>query len=190
MPILAVGSEMNPPCVPHPAGSARGSAAGRVAATGARWALFSTGFTLLELMVVVALVALVSAGVSFSLRDGQAQLLEREAIRLSSLFDVARAQSRTSGVPIVWRATPEGFEFLGATPRSDRTESLSEPRAWLAAGTQAYITEPTGARELVLGPEPLGAPQRVLLSLEGRQLALASNGQRGFAPDGSGPAVR
>ncbi len=140
------------------------------------------GFTLLELMVVVALAAMMAAGLTFSLRDDRAQQLEREALRLASLLDAARAQARTSGTPIVWRATPQGFEFLGASPRRDASESLTEPRAWLVPGTLARVIEPANAPALVLGPEPLNEPQRLLLALDGRQLELASNGLRAFAP--------
>ena len=146
-------------------------------------AVSARGFTLLELMIVVALAALVSAGVAFSLRDSSSTQLEREAVRLAALLETARAQSRTSGVPIVWRATPQGYEFLGAGPRADRTESLAEPRDWLAAGTRARIVEPADAPGLVLGPEPMGPPQRLLLSLGERQLVLASNGLRPFTTD-------
>lgn len=142
----------------------------------------SRGFTLLELMVVVALAAMMAAGLTFSLRDGSLQQLEREGLRLASLLDAARAQARTSGTPIVWRATAQGFEFLGASPRRDASESLVEPRAWLVPGTSAQVTEPTGAPVLVLGPEPLNPPQRLTLMLAGRQLELASNGLRPFAP--------
>ena len=140
------------------------------------------GFTLLELMVVVALAAMIAAGLSFSLRDNSDQQLEREALRLSSLLDAARAQARTSGTPIVWRPTAQGFEFVGASPRRDLSESLAEPRAWLVPGTLARVMEPAGAAVLVLGPEPLNPPQRLSLSLGGRELALASNGLRPFGP--------
>ena len=37
-------------------------------------------------------------------------------------IDAARAQARTSGTPIVWRATAQGFEFIGASPRRDASE--------------------------------------------------------------------
>ena len=140
------------------------------------------GFTLLELMVVVALAAMLAAGLSFSLRDSSQQQLEREALRLGSLLDAARAQARTSGAPIVWRATAQGFEFIGASPRRDASESLTEPRAWLVPGTAVRVTEPANAPVLVLGPEPLNPPQRLTLSLGERRLELASNGLRAFAP--------
>ena len=147
------------------------------------------GFTLIELMVVLSLAALLAAGVSFSLRDGRLQQLEREGLRLGSLLDAARAQARTSGAPIVWRATADGYEFVGASPRRDASESLTEARAWLVPGTAARVLEPANAPVLVLSPEPLNEPQRVLLSLEGRQLELGSNGLRAFAPV-SGAAAR
>ena len=163
-------------------------AAARVAAPhggGFAWGrgqVVSRGFTLLEMMVVVALAAMMAVGLTFSLRDGSLQQLEREGLRLASLLDAARAQARTSGTPIVWRATPQGFEFLGASPRRDASESLTEPRTWLVPGTAARVTEPGNATELVLGPEPLNPPQRLTLMLGGRQLELASNGLSPFAP--------
>ena len=159
---------MKPPSVP------------RLSGPGRRRPGRARGFTLLELMVVVALVALVSAAASLSLRDSTQSQLEREALRLSSLFEVARAQSRASGVPIVWMADAQGFVFMGATPRRDGTESLAERRAWLAAGTEAQVQGPDNTPALVLGPEPLGPPQRLLLRLGSHSMSLASNGVQGF----------
>lgn len=141
----------------------------------------SRGFTLLELMVVVAIVALATAGATLALRDGSATRLEREALRLSAMLDSARAQSRTSGIPVVWRVLPEGFEFVGVRPRLDERDSLVGPRAWLDPETRAQITRPAGAQVLVLGPEPLIAAQRLVLLQGDRQLTLATDGLAPFA---------
>ena len=62
------------------------------------------GFTLLELLVVVAIIAFATAGVSFALRDSSATQLEREAQRLAAILEAARAQSRGSGVAVRWQA--------------------------------------------------------------------------------------
>lgn len=130
------------------------------------------GFTLLELLVVVAIMALAMAGVGLALRDtGQVQL-EREAERLAALLEAGRAQSRTSGVPVRWRAVVGGFHFEGWT-------GDPPPTQWLSPDTQAL-----GPAALVLGPEPLIAPQQVLLSspaLPGRKLRVATDGLHPFA---------
>ena len=139
------------------------------------------GFTLLELMVVVAIVALATAGATLALRDGSATRLEREGLRLSALLESARAQSRTSGVPVLWRQRPDGFEFVGVQPRRDAQSSLAEPRTWLDAETRAQVTQPSGAQVLVLGPEPLIAAQRLVLQQGERQLTLATDGLSPFA---------
>ena len=56
---------------------------------------------------------------------------------------------------------------------------------WLVPGTAVQVIEPAGnLRELVLGPEPLGPPQRLSLTLADQRLELASNGLRAFAPTG------
>jgi general secretion pathway protein H len=139
------------------------------------------GFTLLELMVVVAIVALATAGATLALRDGSATRLEREGLRLSALLESARAQSRTSGVPVLWRQRPDGFEFVGVKPRRDAQSSLAEPRTWLDPETRAQVTQPSGAQVLVLGPEPLIAAQRLVLQQGDRQLTLATDGLSPFA---------
>mgnify|MGYP003620647923 FL=1 len=75
------------------------------------------GFTLLELLVVISIMALATAGVGLAMRDGGQTQLEREAARLAALLESARAQSRAGGIPVRWRALPGGFRFEGL-PRS------------------------------------------------------------------------
>lgn len=140
------------------------------------------GFTLLELMIVVAIIALATAGVSLSLRDGGEASLEREALRLSALLESARAQSRTNGVPVLWRSTGGGFEFVGVAPApSAGADDLTKARDWLSPDTRALITQPAGAPVLVLGPDPLIAAQRVQLMQGERQLTLGTDGLAPFA---------
>lgn len=135
------------------------------------------GFTLLELLVVIAIIAIATAGVSVALRDSQAALLDREAQRLAALLESARAQSRSSGVPVRWRATGNGFRFEGTAPGA-------LPEHWLAEGTHAQ-----GTALLVLGPEPIIAPQSVVIVSETapeRSVRIATDGLRPFAIDRQG----
>lgn len=127
------------------------------------------GFTLLELMVVVAIIALASAGVALALRDPSQALLEREAVRLAALLESARAQSRASGAVVTWQAQQDGFRFTGL-PENDT------PKTWLDTNTFAE------SATLVLGPEPMIAAQSVLLKTQ-----LNAQLQVRLASDGLGP---
>lgn len=132
----------------------------------------ASGFTLIELLVVVAIIAIASAGVSLALRDSADTQLEREAQRLAALLESGRAQSRTSGRPVQWRAVAGGFNFDGLP-----ADTL--PHNWLAASTQVQ-----GAGLLQLGPEPIIGRQEVVLGsseLPGRSLRIATDGLRPFA---------
>lgn len=134
------------------------------------------GFTLLELLVVVSIMALATAGAGLALRDGSQQSLEREGERLAALLESARAQSRASGVPVRWRAVEGGFRFDGL-----RAGTL--PTQWLDNSTRVR-----GPGSLVLGPEPLIGPQQVILvqpQHPEHALRVATDGLRPFT---TGPA--
>lgn len=114
--------------------------------------LTSSGFTLLELLVVVAIIAIGTAGVSLALRDSAQAHLEREAERLAALFESARAQSRASGVAVRWHTAPGGFAFEGLP-------AGALPGHWLDAGTTVR-----GNPRIALGPEPIIGPQAVVVT--------------------------
>lgn len=142
--------------------------------TPARSALRRTGgFTLLELLIVVTIMAIATAGVGLSLRSGSATSLEREAQRLAALLESARAQSRMTAVPVRWRPTATGFAFEGLP------DAAAFPASWLGEDVQA-----AGAGAVVLGPEPVIGPQQIrLVSLSdpSRSLILATDGVRPFS---------
>lgn len=132
-------------------------------------------------MVVVAIIAIATAGVSLAMRDSQQARLDREADRLAALLDAARAQSRASGVAVRWRPVANGFVFDGLPP-----EAL--PRHWLADGVSAQPATALGVPlpALQLGPDPIIAAQQLTLSLAGppvRRLRLRTDGLRPFAVD-------
>lgn len=121
-------------------------------------------------MVVVALMALATAGVSLGLRDGADSALERDAQRLAALLEAARAQARASDTAARWQLHGEGFVVQGLpTPQQNQT--------WLSAQTRAQPSSP-----IVLGPEPLIEPRQItLFSAQQPQL------RRWVASDGLGP---
>lgn len=109
------------------------------------------GFTLLELLVVITIIAAASTGVALALRDGTQTALDRDAQRLAVLFESARAQSRATGVAVTWQATANGFEFGGLS-------QATLPSRWLSPSTRVV-----GTASVQLGPEPMIGAQAVQL---------------------------
>lgn len=142
------------------------------------------GFTLLELLIVVALIAVASAVVSLALRDPQATRLEREAQRLAVLLDTARGQSRALGVAVQWRPVSDPRERVDAQGRRvdfrfDGLPPQSEvPQRWLAAGDDAppQVQLPPQQGAILLGPEPMIPAQRLVLTLGSQQRVLQTDG--------------
>ena len=154
--------------------------AGRAAAPGKATPLLR-GFTLLELLVVISIMAIATAGVGLALRDSGATQLEREGERLAALLESARARSRASGVPVRWQAVPGGFRFDGVA-------AGALPTAWLDATTGVRSGSSSGGGVLVLGPEPLIGPQQVTLAQSThpeRSVRVATDGLRPFAVAGA-----
>ena len=144
-------------------GGSRAAAQGGVAA--------SRGFTLLELLVVISIMALATAGVSIAMRDNGQTVLEREGARLAALLESGRAQSRATGAMVRWRVTEQGFRFEGLPPSA-------LPSQWLDPGIIVR-----GQAIVVLGPEPLIGPQQVILSHQQRPdqaLRVVTDGLRPF----------
>jgi type II secretion system protein H len=88
------------------------------------------GLTLLELLVVLAIIGFAMAGVSLALRDSSQTQLEREAQRLVAVLEAARAQSRTSGIALIWQATPDGFVIRPALTANQAPCALKRGSRW------------------------------------------------------------
>ena len=148
--------------------------------------LYGRGFTLIELMVVITLIAIATAGVSFAIRDNESTLLDREADRLSVILETARVQSRSSGVAMAWLPLPQGFVVLPADELKGKPLEVTANKinAWLAPAINAQIISAPAnlpQQSLLLGAEPMIAPASVLLSLGARRLHVATDGLRPFA---------
>jgi general secretion pathway protein H len=155
----------------------------------------SAGFTLLELMVVVTIIAIATAGVALSMRPAEQTRLAREGDRLVALLESARAQSRTNGLPVVWHADATGFRFEGLVrplavgqqlpTTAEAPDTAARPGSfhvsWLGPDMQV-------AQDgvLVLGPEPIIARQSVQLVLGRSSLRISTDGLRPFVVQAGG----
>ncbi len=131
------------------------------------------GFTLLELLVVIAIIAIATAGVSLALRDSTTTALERDAQRLAAVLEAGRSQSRTTGLALRWQPATDGFVMAGSS-----TANSDAAQAWLTTGITAQSQ--TKTPYVLLGPEPIIAPQRIRLFLDGRSIDIATEGLQPF----------
>ncbi len=130
----------------------------------------------MELLVVIALMALVSVGVVFAMGDNGQDQLQREGQRLAAQLEAARAQSRASGQAARWRADSTGFVVEGLQGGSRRSAWLNPPVATRTSG------------DIVLGPEPLIGPQTIAISHPQRAantVVIATDGVRPFELQGA-----
>jgi general secretion pathway protein H len=138
------------------------------------------GFTLIELMIVVALIAVAAGVVSLALRDPASTRLQTEAQRLAALLESARAEARASGLAVQWLPSrvDEDTHFRFVVVSGGRTTPLQRPTRWLDPQVRAEVV---GASHVQLGPEPLIGAQRIVLRLAEQRLELATDGLGPFA---------
>lgn len=106
------------------------------------WRSAEHGFTLVELMIVIAIVGLTSAAVLLAIPDPRGRLAdeaERFAARAHSVRDLAIIKSRATSV----RVTPEGYAF-------DRRRD----GAWLPIEVKPFRSEAWGqGTSAIVGPD-------------------------------------
>jgi type II secretion system protein H len=133
----------------------------------------SRGFTLLEMLVALVVMAVAVAGASLSLRPDEARQLSAEAGRLALLLAQAREESELAGRAVAWVAAENGYEFQrremggnGPVWTVMRDDDLLRPRN-LPAGCQIHRIDADG-RRVVPGErlllDPLG-PRAVMVEL-------------------------
>jgi general secretion pathway protein H len=148
------------------------------------------------MMVVVAIIAIATVGVSLSMPGRADQPLARDARRLALLFAQAQTAARAGGRAVSWQADENGYRFtrkpawrvadaraagIGKAPSEDaareqapRPDDFSDdatlrPRRWEAQHVRVQV-EPAQAG--IFTPEWIGPPMRVELSDDFQRIAI------------------
>jgi general secretion pathway protein H len=124
---------------------------------------------LIELLVVVAILAVAAATVALSVWSSDTRLLREEVARLGALFRIAQDEARVSGRALVWEADLEGYRFrpLDAEAARDWSDEILRPRSW-----PFTVSQIDGGR-IVFGREPLLDPATLRIATAEREVRLA-----------------
>ena len=114
------------------------------------------GFTLLEMLVALIIVGMVTALAAFALPPSENAQMQREAQRLSALFDAARQHAAETGVPLAWASGPGGYAFVQFGPQGwEPVDSdLLRPRAWPWLNGSGRALRPQDWRAVLGGMPP------------------------------------
>ncbi|MCG7326914.1 type II secretion system minor pseudopilin GspH [Achromobacter sp. ACRQX] len=132
------------------------------------------GFTLVEVLVVLVIVAIAASMVSLSVGRGDNRL-RADAERLADAFTVAQSEARSDGRNIRWLANGQGWSFeragrsAGPTAQDDipvpvdrlESDEVLRPQSWSVAPVQ-WRLDPD--RPLIFNTEWVAAPMTLTLS--------------------------
>jgi general secretion pathway protein H len=144
------------------------------------WPLTHQGFTLLELMVVLVIIAVSASLALLALPPTNRNALDQDSAQLAALLDAARSYAAAVQAPVRLETTPEGYQFVGIVRGSWQVlEGELRPRNFLTTGAQLSL--PTAARNgLLLGPEPVSEPSQVSIALGAEGRTVSSDGASPF----------
>jgi len=142
------------------------------------------GFTLVEVLVVVVIIAALVSLVAVKLAPDARQSLREEALRLAALLAHARDEAIATGAPLAWQRTERGYRFVQRAPDRtwaaiDRDPSLRARDLPPGVGFAAIETSAplTGERPvIVLAPTGLSEPFRITLALGEHRVRVSSDG--------------
>ncbi|MGH8038374.1 MAG: type II secretion system minor pseudopilin GspH [Stenotrophomonas sp.] len=134
------------------------------------------GFTLMELMVVLVIIGICTAGIGLgmgTLLDPQRKL-RQDALQLAQRLQVARDDARIDGRTLRWQADAQGYSFSrrdgGRWVVLQRDDEL-RPRHWQAI---EVAVRPRDGIEL--SPEWIGTPWELELSAGAQHLRITDDG--------------
>lgn len=130
------------------------------------------GFTLLELLIVLAIIGVAAGSIMLGLRDSQETTLYKQAEQVAAALEVGRAQSRARGLAAEFAVNEEGFQVKDPSIAMD--EKKLTP--WLAKGISV-----SGSLPVHLGPEPILPAQSIVISLGEHSLRVGTQGLKPFA---------
>ncbi|MEZ5649025.1 MAG: GspH/FimT family pseudopilin [Burkholderiaceae bacterium] len=137
----------------------------------------SAGFTLLEILVALAIIVTLVAVVGLSVRSAD-RGLQVDAERLALLLSLAREEAQVRGTQIRFEADDLGYRFM--IRRGMRWEPLLDDtdlreREW-SARTELSLSSDDGRKSIEFGRDMVDAPFELALRQGDGQMHIQANG--------------
>jgi general secretion pathway protein H len=117
------------------------------------------GFTLLELVLVIVVIAILTSVVTITTRPDPRQALMRQAERIGLLMGIAADEARMRHTPVTWEAGLRSYRFVMGTaeePVAFTGDELLRERSWEPPLTRLAVVDLASgtARMLVAADAP------------------------------------
>jgi general secretion pathway protein H len=131
------------------------------------------GFTLIEILAVIAIIGIAVALAQVSFARSAAQALEDEARRLALMLEFARDEAMTQGCTVAWISRNDSHQFgcrraaeyaIHPWPRGIALERVSIAGVPVSRDTAVLFT-----------PSGINAPFELILALEGHRVLLSGD---------------
>ncbi len=145
--------------------------------------LFNSGFTLLELLVVLVIMGIMLGAVSLNAVQSVHQRLQTDAQRVSLLLQLAREEAIVRNRQTAFEVLEQGYQFL--VLNDNKWEKITDldtlrGRPFTFPETQVSILSADPVRSetlrIVFGREPVSRPFTMILRVGNDQVAINADG--------------
>lgn len=143
----------------------------------------ASGFTLLELLVVLVIAGIMLGMVSFNAMPGAQQQLQKDAQRIALLLQLARDEAIVRNRPIAFEADAERYRFLlrdenswQALNQDDLLREREFARAPVNLSLSPMTAQGDGPLRVVFGREPVDNPFVLTIASGQAQVRIRADG--------------
>jgi general secretion pathway protein H len=145
----------------------------------------SSGFTLLEVLVAVVILAVLGSLVTVRIAQDARRSLREEATRLAAVLGHAHDEAIVTGAAFAWHPDANGYRFVRRDPdrvwravdgdAALRARTFTTGVQLAAVETPEHTTNATPA--IVISPNGASGPFRITLMLEEHRMRVTSDGR-------------
>lgn len=142
-----------------------------------------TGFTLLEMLVVMVIVGITLGAVSFNAMPSERQVLQNDAQRIALLLQLARDEAIIRNRPIAFEAEADRYRFLIFEDnkwQALQNDDMFREREFKHSPVLFTVSPPSAEQatplRIIFGREPVGIPFVLTLATGNVQVAIRADG--------------